>query len=197
MFLTRWQRTQKTSHPRFRPVVETLEDRDVPTAGAVDQTFAASGVAFTDVGPLNDSGRALAVQTDGRIVVVGKAEQPFGGDFALARYNADGSLDSSFGTGGMVTTDFALRDDGATCVALQSDSKVVVAGYTQEADGSYDFAVVRYNTDGSLDTSFGAGGKVIIEFQDLPNRTVDEFASGVAIQGGGTIVVAGTSGGLF
>src|SRR5262245_19245829 len=136
MFPTRWLKSPKTARPtrrdrrpRFRPAVEALEDRDVPTAGALDQTFAASGVAFTDVGPFNDSGRALAVQTDGRIVVVGKAEQPFGGDFALARYNADGSLDTSFGTGGKVTTGFALRDDGATCVALQSDGKVVAAGY--------------------------------------------------------------------
>src|SRR5205807_1340610 len=80
-------------------------------------------------------------------------------DFAVARYNPDGSLDASFGTGGLVTTDFASGSDFASAVTLQPDGKIVVAGTAYTGTGS-DFAVARYDADGSPDSTFGSGGKV-------------------------------------
>ena len=80
--------------------------------------------------------------------------------FALARYNTDGSLDTTFGSGGLVTTSFGDGDDVATGVAVQGDGQIVVSGTTL-VDGSGNigtathFALARYNTDGSLDTTFG------------------------------------------
>src|SRR5207249_312267 len=110
-------------------------------------------------------------------------------DFAVGRYNADGSLDVNFGTGGTVTTDFGGYD-AAAGVALQADGKIVVTGST--GPGSYSFAVARYNADGSLDTSFGTGGKVI-----TGSFFSYGYVSSIAAQADGKIVVAETSGGDF
>ena len=101
-------------------------------------------------------------QPDGKIVAVGGVLRSTSGDssfsdFALARYNPNGSLDTSFSGDGKQTTDFAGSDDEATGVALQSDGKVVVVGRTgfgSPFGNSFDFAVARYNPNGSLDTSF-------------------------------------------
>ena len=97
---------------------------------------------------------------------------------------AAGNLDQTFGRGGKVTTDFNGTTDIAYAIALQPDGKIVVAGYMDEYSGSYDFAVVRYNTDGSLDKSFNGTGKVITSIG--PN-----VAYSVAIEGDGKIVLAG------
>jgi uncharacterized delta-60 repeat protein len=113
------------------------------------------------------------VQADGKIVAAGKSD---GGvtnerdhnvyEFALARYNDDGSLDTSFGRAGMVTTYFARRSSGeasssiAEAVAIQRDGKIVAAGL----GNGYDFALARYTARGSLDRSFGRGGKVLTDF---------------------------------
>jgi uncharacterized delta-60 repeat protein len=128
----------------------------------------------------------VVVQGDDKILVAGGAD----GDFALARYNLDGSLDTTFSGDGMQTTDLG-RNDGAWGVALQEDGKIVVAGSSGAAGSSdSDFALARYNVaDGSLDESFGVGGKVII---DLRGGSRDG-ATGVVIQGDGRIVVAGSS----
>ncbi|HSW27801.1 MAG TPA: hypothetical protein VLJ62_33920, partial [Burkholderiaceae bacterium] len=111
--------------------------------------------------------------------------------FILARFNADGSIDRSFGIDGKVTTDMGsgLRQEEALAVAIQSDGKIVVAGHTAidatppARDPSPTFALARYNSDGSLDTTFGSGGKV--------SDNVNGQAYAVAIQGDGKIVVAG------
>ncbi len=107
------------------------------------------------------------------------------GDFAVARYNAGGILDTSFGTGGKVTTNFG-GDDRGFSVALQDDGKIVVAG-TKFAGGSGDFALARYNAAGSLDATFGTGGKVTTNFGGY------DRGLSVAIQSDGMIVAAGTS----
>jgi uncharacterized delta-60 repeat protein len=109
-------------------------------------------------------------------------------DFALARYNTNGSLDTSFGTGGKVTTDFAGSADEAHGVAIQTDGRIVAAGsaWSGNDSASSDFGLVRYNADGSLDTAFGAGGRVTTDFSGSEDR-----ASGVAVQSDGKIVAAG------
>jgi len=85
------------------------------------------------------------------------------GGFALARYNSDGTIDGSFGAGGKVITDFAGSRDLAFAVAVGSDRKIVAAG--QSFVGfSYDIAVARYNSNGTLDPSFATGGKATTDF---------------------------------
>ena len=98
----------------------------------------------------------MAMQTDGKIVVVGYATAAGVQQFAVARYNADGTLDTSFGGTGRIMTAVGINGSNATGVALQKDGKIVVSGYGVNNSGrGYDFACLRYNTDGSLDQGFG------------------------------------------
>jgi uncharacterized delta-60 repeat protein len=188
--------------------------------GTLDPDFGAGGKAEADVVraiPSTETATGVAVQPDGKTVVVGPTDagatvQTKGDlEFGVARYNADGTRDATFGFGGLdgnglVTTNFATNlngrgtDDSPAGVALQSDGKIVVAGTSGSGEGSADndFAVARYNADGTLDESFGVGGadgngKLTTDFGGANGDT----GSGVAIQGdpgsaGFRIVVAGT-----
>jgi uncharacterized delta-60 repeat protein len=100
-------------------------------------------------------------QSDGKLVAAGYCcSRDFDeGDFAVPRYNVDGSLDTSFSGDGRQSTDFGGADFGHA-LALQPDGKLIVAGRVDEF-GANDWGVVRYTADGSLDTSFGVGGKVV------------------------------------
>ncbi|KOV26176.1 hypothetical protein ADK60_21620 [Streptomyces sp. XY431] len=160
--------------------------------GDLDPAFGTGGRTTTDFGGGADEARGVVVQADGRIVVAGYAGA--GDDFALARYNADGSLDTGFGTGGKVTTDFAGGSDEARGLALQADGRIVAVGRSEVPEGGVGwFSVARYNTDGSLDTGFGTGGKVTVDF----GTGGADDAFGAAVQGDGRIVVAGLTGGDF
>src|SRR5207237_218370 len=111
-------------------------------------------------------------------------------DFAMVRYNSDGSLDSHFGNGGKVFTDFAGRDDSASSIAIQANGKIVVAGGAGLDAPPYEvFALARYTSDGSLDTAFGTGGKVTTDF----GSSFGSFAGGMTLQADGKIVVVGSS----
>jgi uncharacterized delta-60 repeat protein len=161
--------------------------------GSMDTSFGNSGNVTTDFGGGEDNARGIAIQPDGKLVTAGSAEDRSGpgwaNDFALARYNSDGSLDTSFGNGGKVTTAFFGDSDDASDVALQDDGKIVVAGSTfNNVDSSWDVALARYNSDGSLDTSFGNGGKVVTDYSGG-----DDEARAVAIQQDGKIVAAGVN----
>lgn len=164
---------------------------DTPTQcqpGILDISFRGTGKVTTDIGNSNDNGAALAIQADGKIVVVGPSFDGSNYNFAVVRYNSDGSLDTSFnGTGKVITNISGSSDDRALSVAIQSDGKIVVAGASYYI-GNDDFAVVRYNSDGSLDPSFNGNGKVTTDFGGS-----GEVARSVAIQGDGKIVVAGDS----
>ncbi|MFA6603628.1 MAG: delta-60 repeat domain-containing protein [Patescibacteria group bacterium] len=130
---------------------------------------------------------AAAVQADGKIIAVGNANTGVYTDFAIARYNVDGSLDTSFGRNGQVTTPIGIAYDYAVAAAVQADGKIVAAGYAYpSASGTNDFALVRYNADGSLDTTFGVGGKVMTDI-----RGGQDYAAAMAVQVDGKIVVAG------
>jgi hypothetical protein len=155
-------------------------------AGNLDPSFGAGGKITTDFFGDRDRANAMALQSDGKIVVAGSALNMGMGDFALARYNPDGSLDMSFGVAGKVTTDFFGFFDEARAVAIQSDGKIVAAGVTFSNDTFTDLALARYNSDGSLDTSFGTAGKVTLGFP-----MTNERANAVALQGNGKILVAG------
>ncbi|HEV8564614.1 MAG TPA: delta-60 repeat domain-containing protein [Actinomycetota bacterium] len=140
---------------------------------------------MTNIGAGFDAAFGVAVQpADGKVVAAGRTSGG-GGKFALARYNADGTLDTSFGGDGKVTTNFTSGDDWANAVVIQTDGKIVAAGRASGAGGK--FALARYNTGGSLDTSFGGDGTVITNF-----TSGDDLIFGVAIQpADGSIVVAG------
>jgi uncharacterized delta-60 repeat protein len=155
--------------------------------GSLDSTFDSDGRVTTDIVGGNDRGAGIALQPDSKIIVAGTASA----DIALARYNPDGSLDATFDGDGKVTTDFNASFDLGNAVALQSDNKIVVAG-NSDGGGSLtaDFALARYNPDGSLDTTFGSDGKVTTAF----NSTSFDTARAVAIQpSDGKIVAAGMS----
>ena len=159
--------------------------------GSLDTTFGDGGKVTTDFFGERDEARAVAIQPNGKIVVGGLARSNDNPDFALARYNPDGSLDNTFGDGGKVTTDFFGEFDEASDVALLPNGKIVVVGATRGSNtASVDFAVARYNRDGSLDESFGDAGKVTTIFSNG-----EDFAAAVALQPGGEIVVAGFTNG--
>jgi uncharacterized delta-60 repeat protein len=153
------------------------------TDGSLDPTFGSGGkVIQPGFGGFSIS---LLLQADGKIVAVGTIFTP--GDFALVRYNSDGSLDPGFGSGGIVTTDFSGRDDEAYASALQSDGKIIAAGRTTTPESLGFFALARYNTDGSLDPTFGMDGVLTTSF--LPNDS--SFAETIVIQPDGKIVAGG------
>jgi uncharacterized delta-60 repeat protein len=156
---------------------------------SLDPSFGAGGVSTIGFSGGTDEAYALALQPDGKIAVAGVASTAAGGnDFGVARLNADGSLDSGFGTDGKQTIDFG-GNDWAYGLALQPDGKIVLAGDTSSAGASgYDFALATLNPDGSLDQAFGAGGKATVDF-GAPSH-----AFGVALQPDGRIVAAGQAG---
>ncbi|MBK7704813.1 MAG: VCBS repeat-containing protein [Acidobacteria bacterium] len=158
--------------------------------GDLDTTFNFVGFRFVPIGNTAYV-KQIAVQTDGKIVAAGDTYSGTDYDFALVRYNADGSLDSSFGTGGKLTTAFASgSNDFAFGVAIQNDGKILVAGWTNVAGGSIDFAVARYNSNGNLDTTFHTDGKVTTNIGTIQ---ADDQARAIALQTDGKIVVAGFS----
>ncbi len=155
--------------------------------GDLDTTFDGDGKAATDFSDVfSDSGLDVAVQEDGKIVVAGNVySSTTGFDFAVARYNPDGSPDTTFGAEGQVITPVGAgwNSDDAYGVAVRSDGKIVAAGFTNNSGTNIDFAAVRYDADGSLDTSFGTGGKVV-----TPVGAGADYAVDVAVQGTKTIL---------
>jgi uncharacterized delta-60 repeat protein len=147
-------------------------------------TFGTGGKLVTDFGA-DDRAFSVALQTDGKIVAAGMT----GANFALARYNTNGTLDGTFGTGGKVITDIAGGlNDIALGVAIRQDGKIVAVGRAV-VSGRTAFAVARYNSNGILDTGFGNGGKVTTSFVG----SLGDQAFSVAIQPDGKAVAAGSA----
>lgn len=166
--------------------------------GSLDPGFGGDGRVTTDFGD-QEHAFAAALQPDGKIVAAGMTFTPGTlappGAFALARYDADGSLDPGFDGDGMVTTDFSGGTESANGVVLQADGKIVAAGTVfPEGGGPESFGLARYNADGSLDAGFGSSGKVTTDFGDG-----SDHASDLVVQADGKIVVAGATfpGGAF
>ena len=152
--------------------------------GTLDTTFNDNGTVQLALSERGDGIYAIAAQLDGKIVVGGYAHNGTDNDFALARFQADGSLDASFGMGGIQTTNLGEGRDLLTGLLLQADGKVVASGWTQQAQGS-DFAVVRYLANGQLDTSFGKEGGIITDI------LAEDRATALALQIDGKILVGG------
>jgi uncharacterized delta-60 repeat protein len=131
------------------------------TDGVQDAGFGFDGTALTDLAGRNDRAAALVVQPDGRLVVAGTSGDGSDREFVLVRYFPDGSLDGSFGAGGVAVTDFGATEDIAGALVLQSDGGLVVAGYRwNDTHMETEFALARYRGDGTPDSNFGVGGKV-------------------------------------
>jgi uncharacterized delta-60 repeat protein len=163
--------------------------------GTLDSTFGSGGkvlTPFSEVGVSQAVANAVVVQPDGKIVAAGYTNAGGSYDFALARYNADGSLDETFGSGGKVMTDFSGAGSfaQATAIAIGEDGSLTVAGSSTANDNNEDFALARYNADGSLVTSFGSGGKVLTDFSGTGSH--DE-AHSLAVGRDGKLVVCGVS----
>ncbi len=151
-------------------------------AGTLDPSFGTNGKVATNLGG-TETGKAMAIQADGKIIVAGAGAN---GDSYLVRYLPGGGIDNAdFGTNGIVT----IAEMTATAVALQTDGKILVAGYVDNGANSYDFCLLRYNADGSPDTNFGDGGRVLTDFA---SGSYDR-AFGMVVQSDGKIVVAGGS----
>jgi uncharacterized delta-60 repeat protein len=155
--------------------------------GILDNTFSQDGKQTTPVGTLDDDAEALIIRPNGKIVIAGATLiSGFNNDFVLVQYNSDGTIDNNFGIDGIVKIDFG-DNDGANCIALHSDGKIVVAGVS----GNFDFklfAIARINSDGSLDNTFSNDGKETTQIGDYMN-----FANDIAIANDGKIIVAGTA----
>jgi uncharacterized delta-60 repeat protein len=158
--------------------------------GALDTSFDTDGKAITDMGTNHDYIFGIAIQGDGKIVAAGETSSPSTYDIDLARYTAGGVLDTTFGTNGKVKTTAAF-DANAKCVAIQGDGKIVIAGSISNESDS-DFAVVRYLSDGALDTSFDSDGIVTTDINSYQNT-----GRAIALQNDGKIVIMGNNTYLF
>jgi uncharacterized delta-60 repeat protein len=165
-----------------------LEDRTTPSGGLLDPTFGSGGTVLNNFGSSQHALTDVKVLTDGELLTVGYVN----GDFAAARYNADGTFDTSFGSGGLATVSFNGGGDQAWAAAVQpgSGGKILVAG-TANVNGSK-FGVVRLNPNGTIDTTFGgkrSGGKVTAS----PGARNASYAYSMAVlpDGSGKFVLAG------
>ncbi len=168
-----------------------------PAPGYLDESFDHDGQVITNfLANSTEEAWDMALQADGRMVVVGWAEYGFGRDFALARYNPNGSLDSSFGTNGRVVTDINGLSDEALAVEVQTDGKIIVAGSTTIGGnfGAKDWVATRYLPDGNLDTTFGNNGRVILDMvPGVSNSSNSDVAQALLIQSDGKILMVGNA----
>lgn len=153
------------------------------SSGTLDRSFDGDGKVLTDIDGTDNAARALVLQPDGRLVVAGDALslETFDGDFALARFTASGALDRSFGGDGSVLTDLGGVLDRADALALLPDGRMVAAG----SDGS-NFALARFTSSGSLDSSFSGDGKALTNIDEG-----GDVITALALQPDGKLITAG------
>ncbi|MBK6571365.1 MAG: T9SS type A sorting domain-containing protein [Saprospiraceae bacterium] len=168
--------------------------------GRIDSSFGKNGIVNTDFDSTFDRGISMAVQSDRKIICSGFVYNGQDWDFGLVRYLPDGSLDSGFGVGGKLITAIGRGNDVAYALAIQTDGKIVAGGLSVvDTPNIYHFAMVRYETDGSLDQSFNGSGKVIIDFgTDFKQGTVYT----IRVQKDGKLLLSGeinniTTGGKY
>jgi len=156
--------------------------------GDLDTSFNTTGFVYTDIGTASgDKANAVAIQSDGKIVVGGSSNNGTDDDFAVVRYSSAGILDPNFNTDGKLTTPIGGSNDIANAVAVQTDGKIVVAGSTFNGLDN-DFALARYTITGTLDTSFGALGTGVVT---TTLSAGEDVINSLAIQSNGMIVAAG------
>lgn len=180
------------THVEIRGKADQLEDSRELTVtvygspGSLDTSFQ-GGKVLVPVGGTDAYAYAMAAQPDGKILIAGTSHD-HAGDFSVLRFTRDGELDSSFGSGGVVTTEIGQSADVARAIAVDEMGRIVVAGSANSASTGLDFAVVRYLADGELDSSFGSRGKTLVSFGDDADT-----AYSLLLQSDGKIVVGGES----
>jgi len=155
------------------------------TSGSLDTGFDFDGSVATSVNSKSEA-RAMAIQSNGKIVVAGFTSNGSNDDFVVIRYNSNGSLDNTFNSNGIVQTAIGSSDDVARAVAIQSDGKIVIAGKSGNGSNN-DISLARYNSNGSLDTGFDFDGKVVATL----SATSTEEANALGFTSDGKILVAG------
>ncbi len=159
-------------------------------SGYLDPTFGFGGTAVADsMSPAADEVQ-VALQSDGKIIVVGTSVGIASGtdDFMVVRLNRNGTFDNSFGAAGVVYVPIGTTGDFAKSVAVQANGKIVVTGFSDVSGGGFELSIARLNANGSLDTSFGGTGKMITKV-----GPVNSFGGEVLVQPDGKIVVGGTA----
>ena len=159
--------------------------------GTLDSTFGTGGKVITSINTGADKAYAVALQTNGSILVAGMTTSAVTGrDFACLRYNSNGTLDTTFGVNGIVTTDIQLgSDDVVYSIAIQSNGSIILAGYSDDGSNK-NAAMIRLTSNGTLDTTFGTSGKVLTDF--ITSRA-DEIKTVKIHALTGNIIVGGTS----
>lgn len=158
--------------------------------GTLDTTFSSDGKVTVALGSVNDSALAAALQPDGKLILAGQVVVGTftDSDFGIVRLNSDGSLDASFDGDGKLTTSLSGGIDIPRSIAVQADGRILAGGWSFDGSAGYDFTLVRYNADGSLDTSFDDDGKLVVPF-----GTNNDELSAIALQSDGKILAAGTT----
>lgn len=149
--------------------------------GTFDNSFGNNGIVIASTGG-SDVSTSILIADDGKILLAGDSD----GDFSVAKFNADGTLDTSFGANGWSITIFDDSSSFIQQIAFQNDGKIVMGGFAVNSVGRYQMAAARINADGTLDNSFGNNGKVFFNF-----GVDQDFATAVAIQSDGKIVLGG------
>jgi uncharacterized delta-60 repeat protein len=158
----------------------------VGAPGELDSSFGAFGKVSTPFGSGNDAAKRVAIQPDGKIVVAGTCSNGTNADFCVARYNADGVLDTTFSGDGKVITAVGSGDDDVRAMAIQPDGRILLAG-TCDNGAPSNFCLVRYSATGALDIGFNGNGKLL-----SAAGSVSSSLRGLALQPDGKIVVGGT-----
>lgn len=157
--------------------------------GILDNTFGNMGIVTTDFAGNTDVGQSIVLQSDGKFIVAGYTFNGGNWDFAISRYNPNGSLDNTFNMDGKTTIPIITNEnDFAYAICIQNDEKILVGGNCGNNLSNNDAAIVRFNVDGSLDNSFGGSGIVITNVGVDINRCLD-----IATQTDGKILVSGSS----
>jgi uncharacterized delta-60 repeat protein len=161
--------------------------------GTLDKTFTTTGYTSVDFGGTNERANAIAVQPDGKIIVVGENVVPTNSALDqcyVARFDAKGVKDPAFGTGGISKLDLGTSKDYGRDVTLLSDGKILVLSSVTNTTG--DMVVAKLTTVGQLDATFGTAGKTTID-----NKSKVDIARSMAVQSDGKIVIGGESGNIF
>ena len=159
--------------------------------GNLDPAFGVKGMAVTDFGIADDEAQALAVQPDGKVLLAGFSSNSVLKDIAVARYQQDGKLDTTFHTTGYTTFNIGNGNAMARAVAVQEDGRIIIAGTSENAanEASSEIFLVRLTEAGFPDDSFGTEGKLVLPLQDKPGVAYD-----LQVAADGDILVAGTVG---
>ena len=167
----------------------TLAGAAIADPGDLDPNFNGGGLLSLSVGNIDSSATAVIQQTDGKLVLAGWGvlDGSDNEDFILIRVAEDGTQESTFGTNGVASADFTAGLDYANAVIQQADGKLVLAGEAGVGRGRADIALARFRADGTLDSTFGAGGRTTL------NLGYRDIASGLIQQPDGKLVVAGTT----